>query len=294
MKDFLLDLLHDLREKRMAPVAIVLLVALVAVPLVLTKPGDGDGKAEEPAADQATAAEAGSGQGLVQTVEEGPSAGDSDLSVFHPKDPFKSAVRARRPGPRDGVAQLVSPSVGSSSPGIGSGSAPAPSGGGGANVSPPSTTPSPGVVRRVTKAYTYVVDLRFGPTGDERLRRGVRRLGILPSDRDPLVVFLGVSSDARRAVFMVDSRASQSGEGTCRPSLKTCTFLYLRAEQDHDEQFVSDATGREYHMTLLDIRRVEVKRSPRNASRRRVRASAAAGAGTRVVTFPSLAPDEER
>ena len=37
MKTFFLDLWHDLREKRMAPVAAVLALALVAVPVLLAK-----------------------------------------------------------------------------------------------------------------------------------------------------------------------------------------------------------------------------------------------------------------
>ena len=38
MKIFLLDLWHDLKEKRLWPVAVVLLAALVAVPVLLAKP----------------------------------------------------------------------------------------------------------------------------------------------------------------------------------------------------------------------------------------------------------------
>ncbi len=40
MKIFLLDLWHDLRQKRLAPVAVVLLLALVAVPVLLAKPAE--------------------------------------------------------------------------------------------------------------------------------------------------------------------------------------------------------------------------------------------------------------
>ena len=40
MKIFLLDLWQDLRDKRLAPVAVVLAVALVAVPVVLSKPSE--------------------------------------------------------------------------------------------------------------------------------------------------------------------------------------------------------------------------------------------------------------
>ena len=43
MKAFALDLWHDLREKRLWPVAVLLLAALVAVPVLLAKPADDPG-----------------------------------------------------------------------------------------------------------------------------------------------------------------------------------------------------------------------------------------------------------
>ncbi len=45
MKIFLLDLWQDLREKRLAPVAVVLLLGLVAVPVLLAKPAEDPGPA---------------------------------------------------------------------------------------------------------------------------------------------------------------------------------------------------------------------------------------------------------
>ena len=52
MKIFLLDLWHDLKEKRLWPVAVVLLVGLVAVPVLLAKPAD-EAAAPAPAANAA-------------------------------------------------------------------------------------------------------------------------------------------------------------------------------------------------------------------------------------------------
>jgi len=176
------------------------------------------------------------------------------------------------------------------------------SGGAGAGGAPSSSAPSrtvapkapppPPRLRQVRKDYTYVIDVEFGQTGNERTRKGVRRLRILPSDRNPVVVFLGVSSDLERAVFLIDSRVSQSGEGACRPSVKSCTFLYLRERDDRDEQFLTDDQGREYHLKLLDIRRVEVKRSAKKGARSSARATGAGGA--RELHRPELAPDVRR
>ena len=55
MKAFLLDLWHDLREKRLWPVAVVLLARLVAVPVLLAKPAEDPGP--PPALENPAAAE---------------------------------------------------------------------------------------------------------------------------------------------------------------------------------------------------------------------------------------------
>lgn len=305
MNVFLLDLLHDLRAKRLVPVAIALVVALVAVPVVLLKGGGEEPSSEAPVAGAAAASRPGTVP-AVQAVEQGPG-GSSDLGVFDPKDPFKSALGARKRSTADGTAQLVTPSAGAG----GSSSSAAPSSGGsnGASSGPPATgegidlngpskSPSTGntptAIRPVRKNYTYVLDVKFGQTGNERTRKGVKRLDILPNDRDPVVVFLGVASDVKRAVFLIDSRISQSGEGACRPSVKSCTFLYLRDEKDRNEQFLTDEQGREYHLTLLDIRKVEVKRSSSKRAKSARRRVGPRGRGARVMRFPAFAPDVQR
>ena len=40
------------------------------------------------------------------------------------------------------------------------------------------------------------------------------RLGMLPSESNPLLLFLGVDSGGDNAVFLVDSTLSASGEGS--------------------------------------------------------------------------------
>lgn len=283
MRVFLLDLGHDLREKRLAPVAVLLALALVAVPAIVLKPA-GDA-APAPAAPTPTAAAT-----QVALPGEAPSR-DSDLGVFDPKDPFKPEQGARR-GSVSGVAQTVTPSPsGGTSPSGGSGGAAATgSGAPGAGSGPVRGTsdtrsaPAPVVKPHAVKSYQYVADVSFGRTGSERNRR-VRRLGTLPSSQDPLVVFLGISGDLKRAVFLVDSHVDQRGEGTCRPSAGTCTFLHLRTDARHNEQFLTDEQGHEYHLRLRRISRVEVK--PRSSRAR-------AGSARTRSHAPSLAPDLQR
>ena len=87
MNDFLLDLWHDLREKRLWPVAALLLVGLIAVPVTLVE------EAEEPASVTVVAPEAKGpdvARGLAAlTVAEDAAGEGSTLDVFDPSNPFK-------------------------------------------------------------------------------------------------------------------------------------------------------------------------------------------------------------
>src|SRR5918998_5405677 len=89
MQIFLLDLWHDLREKRLWPVAVVLLLGLVAVPVLLAKP------AEEPTAPAVTTAlpEEKQEDALAALAEvklgQDVAGSGSTLGVFDPDNPFQ-------------------------------------------------------------------------------------------------------------------------------------------------------------------------------------------------------------
>jgi hypothetical protein len=269
MSVFLTDLWQDLREKRLAPVAVLLAVALVAVPIVMLKPASGDSGEDTPA----PAAAQAPGLPSVEAVDV--SGKGSDLGVFDPKDPFqpRGAKRGKESG--DGIAQLVGGSSTSTLPGTttsqtGGGSGDASLSPAGPGSDPYSNNPveddgSSGTdpveddQKPTTTYYTYVVDVNFGVRGSERKRKGVRRLDLLPNSGNPLLVFLGVSSDRKKAVFLADSTVSQAGEGKCKPSIETCTFVHLSLNKTQDEHYFTDEAGREFVLKLLDIRRVKVE-----------------------------------
>jgi hypothetical protein len=110
--------------------------------------------------------------------------------------------------------------------------------------------------------FTYTTDLKFGQGGEVKTYKDVRRLELVPDEKDPKVVFLGVTATAKTAVFLVDSNLGvDTSEGRCRPSADQCTFLYLRPDADHDEALLTDSDGTVYHLRLLDINRVTVSSS---------------------------------
>ncbi|MEA2493801.1 MAG: hypothetical protein QOJ29_1712, partial [Thermoleophilaceae bacterium] len=126
------------------------------------------------------------------------------------------------------------------------------------------TTPSTGNTTGQTKTtlYTYTVDLRFGEAGSMKVFKNVNRLELIPTDKNPKIVFLGVTTTAKTAAFLVDSNIGvDTTEGACRPSADNCTFLYLRPDTKHDEATLTDADGTVFHVRLLDINRIIVSSS---------------------------------
>src|SRR3954452_22918050 len=94
MTSLFLDLIQDLREKRLWPVAVALLVATAAVPLVLLKSSEGP-------SDSAPAIASGSvAEGLPVVNVAKASAAPSSLNEFSEKNPFKptSKLASGAPG----------------------------------------------------------------------------------------------------------------------------------------------------------------------------------------------------
>jgi hypothetical protein len=295
MKTFLLDLWYDLREKRLWPVAVILAVALAAVPLVLRK------SAEEPAAPAATAAPATAADAeaeelAVKALQEG-SVPSSKLDTFSAKNPFRPLVKER--SVESLASQLDSsadaPSGGAPSGGgdAGGGSVDggAPSTGGDVGGVDPAPAPDPGgdTPDQTTTKFTYAVDLTF--TSNDRTRRikGMERLDMLPSASNPLLLFLGVSDDAGNAVFLVDSTLSAAGEGSCQPTPEECAFVHVGPGSEH--QFTTEE-GDSYTLRVDEIRKVKVStKSKKAGASKRPKASAAVGKPVRRRFVPPVLAD---
>jgi hypothetical protein len=294
MKNFLLDLWYDLRAKRLWPVAVLLLAALVAAPVVLSK------NAEEP--DPATAtpatapAQAKKPEGpahLAQVkLEELAKGSGSSLSSFDPRNPFAP--------PRKALEAARQTAVGSSGPstatgaGTGSGTGtggpidggPAgvdvtPGGGGappslgGSTPTPPTTDTGGGDSPDIkTTEYTYVVDVTFRANDRVRTHKGLKKLDMLPDAESPLLIYVGVTEKAGSAVFMVDSTLHAAGEGRCKPSAAECASLYLGPGSEHE--FTTDE-GDSYMLRVDEIRRVKVgARASASASKKNKKIATAA------------------
>jgi hypothetical protein len=272
MKTFLLDLVEDLREKRLLPVAIALAVGIIAVPVVLAK---GSSSPSEPPAtanaDAAGAKATAAQQRIADLVQSGEGKG-TDLNKFGSKDPFKppsgyskppsladagSATDAAGDEPKSsgGGGSTDTPSTGGNSNGNSNGNS-----GGGSNGG-----------QRKTVAYTYVADVSFAHNGKVRQRK-LGRLAMLPSASNPLLLFLGVTADGDNAVFLVDSSLKAVGEGKCTPSREQCANVYLGAGAE--EEF-TNADGESYTLRINEIRKVTVSSQAKAAKAARRKAAKA-------------------
>ena len=281
MKILLLDLWHDLRAKRLAPVAAVLLAGLVAVPLLLAKP------AEEPApapvatappteADREDLAELAKVRLGQDEVGKG-----STLGTFDPENPFtppKGTIKkesASEAGPSDSgdagapsSGAASSSSDGGSAGGSAGGEAPGGLGGGGGGGG--GTGGTPVTPRPQATVYKYVVDLSFTANGRTRRIKGMEKLDMLPNDRSPLLLFMGVTTNGANAVFLVDSSLEAAGEGRCKPSGSECSFAYIGAGSEY---VFTEEDGDSYTVQILEIRKVKVTPNARGAKGAKARAS---------------------
>jgi len=258
---------EDLVEKRLWPVAVALVIALIAIPVLLSKPA-GSTPSATPAAPTAPATGAGGSLSAFQPVVSSEGAKSSEirkaLTGFKSKDPFKVQGLATASGSGGDQGSVQVEGGGATTSGdSGSGSTT-----GGGSASPESTSGSGDSSGTTAPSgptyYTYTADVRFGKEGNLD-KKTLKRFRALPSSDNPVVVFMGVTVDGESAVFLVSSASGTTGEGDCQPS-DTCTFLYMKPGQqqafesvDGNDQVVT------YVLKLLEIN-VEKTDAPEGSS----------------------------
>jgi hypothetical protein len=274
MNDLLLGIWNDLREKRLWPVAALLLAGLIAVPVVLSKPTEEPSVA--PAASAPQSETAGVAKGLAAlTVAKEDSGEGSTLDVFDSSDPFKP--------PKDVIANSKESTdtgaptdTGSADTGGTGGTADTGDTGGTGGTDGGGGTETPTPTETQTVEFRYVADVTFTANGKKRKIKGLERLDVLPSEKNPLLIFLGAGKNGNNAVFLVDSTLTAAGEGKCKPSRAQCAFLYIGAGSVEE---ITNDEGDSYTLRVDQIRKVKVgdDASPSKAEGSKTKASAAVG-----------------
>lgn len=289
--DFLLDIWADLKAKKLAPVAIGLVVAAVAIPALLMK-GE-ESATQGPLPILASSASDGP---QVEVAEELADRG-SKLDSYSARDPFKGKVKPDDDSATGtGTASVPSTgggddkgSTGSTGSPLGSGGSTGssgttgPSGDGGLGSTPtpiPTTPPELDIPKPKRRLYTFQLDLNFGRPGREQHYPAVKRMTFLPRPTLPALLFMGVPEGERAAIFFVYPGMTHQGEGKCMPSPKNCNFLHLGIGQEH----YLAANDHEFRIELLKVKRVPLstekkqRAKARKASQRRLSRGGTEGA----------------
>jgi hypothetical protein len=256
------NILNDLVDRRLWPVALALVAALVAVPVML---GGGSKPSGSAASDPIAAA---------------PSTTDAVQAAISVSTP--STARQNRPGavrnpfvqhkvkslPDTATSVQAAPAVPSPSTYTPS----FPVSGGTPNYSVTPIVPGSGGGKRdAAPENVWRVNLRFGDAGNQKVRHDVPRLTPLPSTTDPFFIFLGVLSDHKTAVFLISSDATATGDGTCKPDPDQCDTIEMKAG---DTEFFDVAQGNagvlQYELDLLKVFKDQVngKAAAARAARR--------------------------
>jgi hypothetical protein len=232
---FIRNLIQDLVDKRLWPVAVVLLVAVVAVPVVLKK-------SEPQASPVAAARQPSTGPVLPGTPVSLQADGFHDaLSGAPLKDPFRQqhVPKLTKSVTAAVQASQTTSSSGSSGSSGGTGTGGTSTGGGGSGKPPANGS---------TK-----IKLRFGTAGTALKSYELAPLTALPSSANPILIYLGLLKDGKTAAFLVSSDGQPQGDGTCKPSASVCQTLLMKAGDTEFLDLSNDTGAAQYELDVLKV-----------------------------------------
>jgi hypothetical protein len=218
----------DLRDKGLWPVAALLLVAIIAVPILLSSSAKSTpvAQASQGTPPPGTAMPAVDlKSGVVQSNLKG-----KGRNPFNQLTTTSTTSTASTPAPTTSTTGTTGGAPSSS--GGASGGAPAPTSSGTApttivpNAKP--TTPPSGL--SATESYDVSMAIT-NSAGALNTLNPLERLSLVPSDQQPLLVELGVLQGGHRVLFAVEPGTVVGGPGTCTPGPIDCEILSLGQDQ---------------------------------------------------------------
>ena len=248
------NLISELREKRLWPVAAALIIALVAVPVLLSSSGKTVAVSPTPVTGSASTPTPALPAVSVTTTP-------SDARLTGPeRDPFSQQVKASSGTTGSSTGTSSTAATGSSSSTGSSGSTS--SGGTGAATtttatSTTTTSTTTSVTEPPVKYLYFEVSVVYGGSGSvPRTLDNVTRLTPLPRASDPLIVYLGVEKDKKTAMFLVSQIVHPTGQGKCLPNRSDCQFLDMKAGEADLFKVVRPSGTVEFTVSLTAVKTV--------------------------------------
>lgn len=277
---FLVDLYWDVRDRHLLPLVGLIVVAIVAVPFLLS----GGSKSEPVAGGLSAAPSPEAHPASLTVVEAKPGLRDyrKRLRDDTPTDPFEQKYTApqlagTQLGGGEGGSTSTTSTVTTTSSGSGSGSSGAESGGSGHSTSTEVTTetgsqpnsggggetPPPGHLTLFSfAADVKTVRVHTEPSGvkktdDPIIRHHVLPPSALPTEKTQVVTYMGISPKTRLPLLLVsDTVSSVFGEAKCLSGAGSCQLLEV--EPGFPTTFVLGDGGTRYKITILKIEPVAV------------------------------------
>ncbi len=265
--DFLLDLYYDLRERHLLPLVALLLVAIVALPIVLSSGSSGSESVESEAAVATPSASVPSSKLIVGKAAPGLRDYRRRLTGT-PKDPFEQKYTTPE---GEGNAVGSAPATGSSSSGgsestsVTTESSPPETTSSNPTETSPGTTPSEGNGEPSSGAhlryYSFAIDVRIVPVpsgastskAEPSVRHNLPELTMLPSRKEPALTFMDVSKDEKKVLMLVSDKVTGLfGDGVCVVGSEHCQLIAL--EKGIPETVVYGPQERTFRIELLKLR----------------------------------------
>jgi hypothetical protein len=261
VRKVLRELVADLQERRLWPVAVGLLVALVAIPTVLSTPVAESGQSVPAPDDSGVVSGKRAGSILTETqpivsLNQGFAKGFRRAVRRLPrKDPFvQQAKPKKKPSEEEGGPSSEGAAGGGAGSTADAGTITAPPGTSGGGLTGTGTDQPSDVV-----LFEYTAAVSFGEVGDTK-NSTLHRLDALPSATEPVVVFMGVLTDGETAVFLVSDTAVARGDGECKPDSTNCQFVHMKK---NDVELI-DVPGTDGNPTTttyeLELRAIKVEK----------------------------------
>jgi hypothetical protein len=278
------DLYADLRDRHLLPLVALLIVAIIAAPILLNKSSDNKTPPPVAAAGVSGIATSSSSFTVVPAARRLRSPGKR-LDHRQPLDPFRVETQKQKAHGSISGTQGSNSGTGGSSSGAGTTtesvtpvvpaeSAPVESTGTATETQPPrpveikatGTTAGDKEVtsKESTSAQTstdpaevvgYTVDLKTGdPEGELTEMNEVAAMTKLPSAKNPLVVFVGLSQDNKSALFLMTSKVTAYyGAVHCVVDAQACQLVELKPGHAALFEYISGETEAKYKVALERI-----------------------------------------
>jgi hypothetical protein len=271
MTDFLNSLKADLLDRRLLPIVALVLAGLVAAVAYVALGGGSKAAAPAPAPTIArtstgiavTPSPARPAQAVAETTSG--SSAQSRGRAHDPFNPLPGDVKAAAAASTKSTSSASSTTTSSKSGSSVKGEAKAEAKGETKPSSPskPSKPSQPTTVYQVSALFG-VVPVPVPPTGAQLTPyESLRLLTTLPSAKQPLIVFRGVTPGGKSALFTVVGEAILHGSATCLPSATQCQAIELKPGQTEQLEYLPPSGT----MVAYELRIVSIKSSRASSAR---------------------------